>query len=103
MNINTKKWRLNSPALKNSTSSAVAVNYSKDEMNAPQVSVKGSNKIADEMKVIAKRYGVPIHRSNKLANKLSEIDVSSEIPRDLYEDMSRVFLSIETTRNKIKD
>lgn len=79
---------------------AVAVNYSAKNMHAPQVSVKGSEMIALEMKAIAKRFGVPIHQSKELTEKLSKVEVSSEIPRELYEDMSKIFLSIEGLSSK---
>ncbi len=88
--LRASRWRAT-----NRVSTAVAVSYSSDKMSAPQVTLKGNNIIASQMKQVAKKYGVPIHKSKVLANKLSEIETLAEIPLDLYEDMSRVFLSIE--------
>ena len=81
-------------------SRAIAVNYSAKHMNAPEVTAKGSNIIASEMKAIAKRFAIPIYQSKNIADKLSKVDVSSQIPRDLYEDISKVFLSIESIKAK---
>ncbi len=85
---------------KSEVPTAVAVNYSNHKMHAPQVSVKGCEIIAMEMKSIAKRYGVPIHRSKDITEKLSKVEVSTEIPRELYEEISKIFLSIEADSTK---
>ena len=94
------KWTTKLQKLVANDTNAVALNYTKNNMSAPQISVKGSNLIATEMKAIAKRFGVPIHQSKELAYKLYELEVSKEIPSDLYEDMSKIFISIESARAK---
>lgn len=94
------KWTSKSRSQRERETTAVALNYTERDMNAPQISVKGSNDIAKEMKSIAKRFGVPIHQSKELAERLSELEVSREIPSDLYEDMSKVFLAIENLSTK---
>ena len=92
----SSRWTTKTLKGRNDFSTAVAVHYNEKDMNAPRVSVKGSNIIVKEMKAIAKRFGVPIHQSLELAKKLSELDVSSEIPQDLYEEVSKVFLSTQS-------
>ncbi len=82
------------------TLSAVAVDYLAEGIDAPQVSVKGKGLIAREMKAIAKRFGVPIHHSREISEKLSEVEISTEIPKELYEDISRIFLSLQSILKK---
>ena len=91
----TRPWKLGA-----NDTTAVALNFTQNKMSAPRIAVKGSNLVATEMKAIAKRFGVPIHQSKELADKLSELEVSKEIPSDLYEDMSKIFISIENLKTK---
>ncbi len=89
---------------KNNTNTAVSLSYDPLDMNAPTVSAIGSGKLAEEMKKIAFKYNVPIKKSSNLANKLSKIQVSEEIPASLYDEVAKVILStkrpLKITKNK---
>lgn len=76
-------------------SSAVALDYCRETNAVPQIAVKGANQQVVEMKLIARRYGVPIHRSTQLTAKLKVLEVSANIPRELYGEVSKVIVSID--------
>jgi len=76
-------------------SSAIALSYKSEDGASPQVVAKGNNVVAEEMKRIARRYGVPTYKSDRLVGKLKKLEVSSDIPQDLYGDVAKVFLSLE--------
>ncbi len=61
---------------------AVALFY--DGRNAPRVTAKGTDKIAQEIKRVALENDVPLYEDIILAQVLAQIDLGEEIPRALY-------------------
>ncbi|MCS7079458.1 MAG: EscU/YscU/HrcU family type III secretion system export apparatus switch protein [Chloracidobacterium sp.] len=76
--------------LVNPTHIAVALRYDRKTMNAPQVTAKGADLIAAQIRKIAREAGVPIKRDVALARALYELEVNSEIPEHLYEAIAIV-------------
>lgn len=68
----------------NPTHLAVAIQYDKAGMVAPQVVAKGQRLFAEFIKDIAKENDVPIIRNVPLAWALMELDLDEEIPEKLY-------------------
>ena len=67
---------------KKPTRSAVALHY--DEKNAPRITAKGQAAIADEIIALAQQPDIPLHEDTQRVALLSQLDLGSEIPRELY-------------------
>jgi flagellar biosynthesis protein len=61
---------------------AVALHY--DEQHAPRITAKGQAALADEIIALAREHGIPLHEDKQLAALLSQLELGSEIPRELY-------------------
>lgn len=61
---------------------AVALEYGRRD--APVVTAKGSDELADAIIAEARRQGVYIAEDRELVAALSRLDLEQEIPRDLY-------------------
>lgn len=68
----------------NPTHIAIAIQYDKNEMVAPQIVAKGQRLYAEFIKDIAKENNVPIIRNVPLAWSLLELEIGDEIPEKLY-------------------
>ncbi|MCC6931687.1 MAG: EscU/YscU/HrcU family type III secretion system export apparatus switch protein [Deltaproteobacteria bacterium] len=74
---------------------AIALRYMPQNDAAPIVTVSESQDKAQTVKQLARRYGVPIIKNEKLTNKLNSIKVDSSIPADLYKDVAIIFASLQ--------
>lgn len=61
---------------------AVALSY--DGLQAPTVSAKGEEELAEEIIKIAQEYNIPICENPELVKLLLMLDLGHEIPRELY-------------------
>ena len=67
---------------------AVALEY--DGENAPTVTAKGVDSIADRIVAIAIEHGVPLQRNDGLVGILSTLELGDEIPENLYRAVAEV-------------
>ena len=67
---------------------AVALEYDGD--NAPKVTAKGTNDLAEKIITLAEQHGVPLHEDKNLIKVLAEIDLGDEIPESLYRAVAEV-------------
>ncbi len=74
----------------NPTHLAVAIKYDERTMNAPKVTAKGQESMAERIIELAKKHRVPVVRNVGLAQSLFEIEVGRDIPEDLYEAVAEV-------------
>ena len=63
---------------------AVALSYDKDSNNAPIIVASGTGYTAQKIIDTARDAGVPIHEDNSLATLLTQLELGSEIPQELY-------------------
>ena len=63
---------------------AVALKYDPSKNTAPQVSAKGSGLVAERIISLAKAHGVPVKDDPDLVEVLAGLDLSEEIPAELY-------------------
>ena len=70
---------------------AVALGYNKHRDSAPSVVAVGRRLGACEVRKVARRYGIPVHYDDCLADKLSGCIAEEEIPAEVYDDVARVF------------
>ena len=61
---------------------AIALQY--DGRNAPRVTAKGENEVAEIIREIAKEHDIPLHEDSVLAMVLSQVELGEEIPPALY-------------------
>jgi flagellar biosynthetic protein FlhB/flagellar biosynthesis protein len=69
---------------------AVALKYDREKDNAPRVVAKGMRFKAEQIREVAKQYGVPVLRNVPLAHALMRVDVGQEIPEALYDAVAEV-------------
>jgi len=85
----------------NPTHLAIALKYDPDKMNAPLVVAKGARKIAERIKEIARRHGVPIVENVTLAQAIyKSAEVGDEIPATLYRAVAEILAFIYKMNNK---
>lgn len=75
---------INKPAL------AVALHYDADEHQAPRVLATGSGEVAEQILAAAREHRIPLQHDAPLAAALSELELGSEIPHDLYVAVAQV-------------
>lgn len=79
---------------------AVAIQYDRKEMAAPEVVAKGQRKWAEMIIQIAKEEHVPIIRNIPLAWSLLQVDEGDAIPEDLYEPVAEVLTFVYEMKEK---
>jgi len=63
---------------------AAALKYDPGKDAAPKVSAKGKGVVAEQIISLAKAHGIPVRDDPDLVEILSRLDVSEEIPAELY-------------------
>jgi len=79
---------------------AVALSYDIND-DAPKVIASGKNYLADKIINKANEFNVPIHKDPELAKNLSQLEIGSNIPTELYEVVAEVLIFVDTM-DKIK-
>jgi flagellar biosynthetic protein FlhB len=84
----------------NPTHLAIALQYDDAKMNAPQVTAKGEMFLAQKIRRIAERHGVPVLRNVELAHSLFVLELDEEIPEELYTAVAEILnLASDLTKN----
>lgn len=80
---------------------AVALQYEREKMNAPVVIAKGAGIIAEKIKEIARKHGVPIVENRWLAQMLyKSVEIGEEIPVKFYQAVAEILAYIYRLRRK---
>ena len=69
---------------------AVALEYLRDNPNAPQVVAKGQDNLAEKIIAIAKKNNVPVHQDSDLVEVLVHLDLGDFIPPELYQAIAEI-------------
>lgn len=69
---------------------AVALRYRPDQNKAPQVTAKGSGRLADRILELAARHHIPIRQDATLVQVLSRLDLHQEISLELYTAVAQI-------------
>jgi flagellar biosynthesis protein len=77
---------------KNNFKHAVALKYDTEKNNAPMVIASGSGYIADKVVKMAEESGVPVYRDDSLSVLLSQLDIGSEIPEELFSSIVDIYI-----------
>lgn len=73
---------------------AVALQYKRAEMEAPKIIAKGAGLIAENIKVIAAKHGIPVVEDAPLARALFKHKIDSFVPEDLYRAVAKILAYI---------
>jgi flagellar biosynthetic protein FlhB len=77
---------------------AVALKYEGKDMTAPKIVAKGADVLAEKIKEIARRKGVPIVEDKPLARMLYKVEIGSYIPDDLYRAVAKILAYVYKMR-----
>ena len=79
---------------------AVALRYDPLTDKAPVVAAKGQGELAQRIKELAEKYGIPVEENQYLANYLMALDLYEEIPPVLYPVIAEILAFIYRMNNK---
>lgn len=80
---------------------AIALEYEPATDTAPKVIASGQGFLADKILDVAKQEKIPVHRDEKLARSLKEIEIGEYIPPELYQVVADVLIFVDAM-DKIK-
>lgn len=84
----------------NPTHLAVALLYQRERMAAPQLIAKGSGEAAAQMRVLARRHGVPIVSNPTLARALfAGAEIDAPVPEGLFPQVARLLVWVYALRD----
>jgi flagellar biosynthesis protein len=69
---------------------AVALQYLRNNPDAPQVVAKGRENIAEKILEIAKKNNVPVHQDADLVEILVHLELGDFIPPELYKAIAEI-------------
>lgn len=75
----------------NKSKRAVALKYNPANNNAPVVVASGNGYVASKVIEVAEKNGVPIYRDDSLAILLSQLDLGTEIPDELFSTIVDIY------------
>ncbi len=87
----------------NQTQKRIAVALEYDGKDAPKVTAKGMDIIADKIIDIATEHGIPLQQEDGLVNILSQMNPGDEIPENLYKAIAEVIAFAYIVRGKFPD
>ena len=73
---------------------AVALRYKPGLEQAPRVIASGKGEIAEKIIRIAKEHNIHLHNDPDLVEILSELELNSEIPPELYVVVSEILVFV---------
>ena len=80
---------------------ALALEY--DGEQAPVVTAKGHDEVAEEILRIAEAEGVPVYEDAELSALLQQLDLGDHVPRELYTVIAEVLTFAYRLSGKHKD
>ena len=80
---------------------AIALEY--DGKQAPQVTAKGHDEIANQILRLAHQANIPIQKDNALSLLLAQLDLGDHIPQALYQVIAEILTFAYRLSGKHKD
>ena len=80
--------------------SAIALEYETGDI-APKVIASGKGYVAEKILEKATEYDIPVHKDEKLAKSLEQIEIGEYIPQELYQVVAEVLVYVEAM-DKVK-
>jgi flagellar biosynthesis protein len=78
--------------MKMNSQKAAALKYDPQQHNAPKVLAKGRGVTAQKIIQKAKEYDIALFSNEALVDSLLDLEVDREIPRELYQAVSELFV-----------
>ena len=75
------------------TKRVAALSYTED-MTAPKIIASGKGKIAENILKEAEKNDIPVYEDPKLATILTELEIGSQIPEELYELVAKIMVFV---------
>ena len=86
----------------NPTHIAVALKYDAEKMAAPRVVAKGADLVAQRIKDIARKNGIPLVENVPLARALHKsVKIGGSVPRPLYQAVAEVLAYVYRLKGKL--
>ena len=70
---------------------AVALKYDENRNAAPVIVASGMGYLAEKIVEVANDNGVPVYEDNSLATVLTQLNLGSEIPEELYQAVVDIY------------
>ncbi len=84
----------------NPTRLAVALKYDKQSMDAPTVLAKGADKIAKNIREIAREHDIPLVENKTLARNLyNDVEVGQQVPVEYYQAVAELLAYVYGLRD----
>ena len=80
---------------------AIALRYDTTRDAAPRVTAKGTGLVADRIVALARENGIHIHEDRDLVAVLSKLDVSAQIPDDLYRAVAEILAFVYRLNQRV--
>jgi flagellar biosynthesis protein FlhB len=74
----------------NPTHYAVAIQYKREEMNAPVVVAKGADHVAMKIKELGKLHNVPLVENRVVARSLYQVELGKPIPEQMFKAVAEI-------------
>ncbi|MDR2023960.1 MAG: EscU/YscU/HrcU family type III secretion system export apparatus switch protein [Hungatella sp.] len=71
---------------------AVALKYDEAKNSAPVIVASGMGYMAEKIMEIATESGIPVYEDNSLATILTQLELGSQIPEELYQTIVDIYL-----------
>lgn len=71
---------------------AVALKYNSNKAAAPVIVASGSGYVASKVVEIAEKNGVPVYKDDSLTTMLSQLELGSEIPEELFKTIVDIYV-----------
>ena len=71
---------------------AVALKYNPEKNGAPVIVASGMGYLAERITETALEAGVPVYEDDSLATLLTQLQLGSEIPRELYQAIVDIYI-----------
>jgi len=85
----------------NPTRLAVALRYEQGEMDAPRLVAKGTGRLAERIKEIARENGVPVIENKEVAQFIyRNVDIDQEIPLEIYQAVAQILVMVYRLKAK---
>ena len=81
---------------------AVAIQYDRANMQAPEVVAKGRGIVAEKLIAMAKENGIPIIEDKLLVEMLDKLNLNQQIPGELYQVVAEILVAVYKAEAGIK-
>ena len=73
---------------------AVAIQYDRATMPAPQLVAKGRGIVAEKLITMARENGIPIVEDKLLVEMLDKLNLNQQIPGELYQVVAEILVAV---------